>query len=176
MKILLFIFLLLFSEPVTAQSQQPSSHFEPGNYTIIALDTSKHWSWKLDNALPSETSEGDLDRADSILYVCISENNNGGQPHSLGVHIGNCEVLKQVVPTLNEKGEKVIWVNCVHRGSVEHAIDPNQKSRKKKKQPWDVIPDWKNEIIVVNDGGYCFWNVMINLTSLTYSALTVNGI
>jgi hypothetical protein len=111
------------------------------------------------------------------LYVCISENNNDGHPHTLGVHIGNCEVVKQVVPMINDKGEKVFWVNCVSTGILAQEPEPYSKStKKKKKKPLDYMVDWKNEIILVNDGGYCFWNVMINLNSLTYSDLYVNGI
>ena len=54
----------------------------------------------------------------------------------------------------NHKGEKEVWINgfC---------------------NTWDK--NWKTEIILVHDGGNCYFNLKINLTSGECFEISVNG-
>ena len=61
---------------------------------------------------------------------------------------------KQFVPVINRKGEKEVWVNCL--------CD-------------DDDDDWKKGIIMVDDGGNCYFNLKINLTKKTFSQIMING-
>ena len=60
---------------------------------------------------------------------------------------------RQIIAVTNDKGEKEVWVNCF-------CNDANY---------------WKKEIVQVMDGGKCFFNFKINLTTKKYFDLRVNG-
>ena len=60
----------------------------------------------------------------------------------------------QYLPIVNSKNEKIVWIN---------AFCGEQK-------------DWVKEIISVDDGGNCYWQVFINLTNKTGYQFTVNGV
>jgi hypothetical protein len=62
---------------------------------------------------------------------------------------------KQFVPFTNAKGEKEVWVNCFC-------------------SDWGM--NWRTEIIMVEDGGSCYFNLTINLTLKSSYGLIVNGI
>lgn len=64
---------------------------------------------------------------------------------------------KQLIPMLNYKNEKVIWINCL-------CNDAN----------FGPKDDWKKTIIKVMDGGDCFFNVFINVSKNNWSAFNVN--
>ena len=59
----------------------------------------------------------------------------------------------QLVPFVNEKGEKEVWVNCFC---------------------W-YDGDWRKNIAGMMDGGSCFFNLKINLNRKKYYHLIVNG-
>ena len=58
------------------------------------------------------------------------------------------------MPYVNEKGEKEIWINgfCDNKGT-----------------------DWKKEIIFVFDGGNCFFEIRLNLTTEECLAIGISG-
>jgi hypothetical protein len=61
---------------------------------------------------------------------------------------------RQYVAVINNKGEKEIWINFFCN---------------------DCDKDWKKEIIIVKDGGDCFFNLKINLTTKKYYDFMING-
>ena len=64
---------------------------------------------------------------------------------------------RQYLPSINEKGEKVVWVNCFC--TTNHF-------------------NWKTEIVdasLVSDGGDCYFNVNINLTTMRFDTFRKNG-
>ena len=63
---------------------------------------------------------------------------------------------KQLIPVINSKGEKEVWVNCF--------CDKEEKAY------------WKKSIVLVTDGGSCYFNLKINLTKNLAYDLMVNGV
>lgn len=61
---------------------------------------------------------------------------------------------RQYVAIINSKGEKEVWINCFCN-------------------TWDK--NWKTNLIFVHDGGNCYFNLKINLTTRKYYELMVNG-
>ncbi len=61
----------------------------------------------------------------------------------------------QLIPVLNKKGEKELWVNCFCRS-------------------YDI--DWKKNLVGVRDGGKCYFNLKINLSKKKYYDFVVNGV
>ena len=60
----------------------------------------------------------------------------------------------QFVPVINKMGEKEVWVNGLCKQNGEN---------------------WKHEIILIDDGGNCYFNLKINLSNNKYYDLIVNG-
>lgn len=77
--------------------------------------------------------------------ISISNNRNANQ------------YLKQCVVSYNEKGEKIIWVNCLKK-KIGHENN------------------WKNGILQILDGGDNYFNLKINMSTKTYSEMYVNGV
>ena len=61
---------------------------------------------------------------------------------------------RQYVAVINNKGDKEIWINFFCND-------------------WDK--DWKKEIIIIKDGGDCFFYLKINLTTKTCYDFMING-
>ncbi|WP_295669189.1 hypothetical protein, partial [uncultured Mucilaginibacter sp.] len=64
--------------------------------------------------------------------------------------------FKQLIVVINSKGEKEVWVNCFCSAS--------DKSY------------WKKDIVQVEDGGGCYFQLRVNLTKNFVHDFRVNGI
>ncbi len=76
--------------------------------------------------------------------------------------------FRQYVGFLNSAGERMLWVNAlcdIKDGMVEN-------NGEFELQPWP----WKTEPIIVDDGGDCYWNILINIDKQEYSNFYVNGV
>lgn len=62
--------------------------------------------------------------------------------------------FKQLIPVINSKGEKEVWVDCF----------------------CDVMPDWKTYREHINDGGSCVLHFKINLTNSKVLKFFTNGL
>ena len=110
----------------------------------------------------------DLQKIETILNKCISHYNpdqerqfkeiNDKHPEykldkkNFTIHLTRYK--RQYVAVINSKGEKEVWVNCFCRTHNSN---------------------WKKERVVVKDGGNCYFNLKINLTTVQYYELMVNG-
>jgi hypothetical protein len=107
--------------------------------------------------------ESDLKKVDEILSKAISDN----QFYFLKTKQLS-EIKKnyrQYLCYINEKGEKVIYINSMCELPIDYDKDNNP-----------IKFDWKNEMNRTADGGDCYWNIKINLTTNTYYEFMVNGI
>jgi hypothetical protein len=64
---------------------------------------------------------------------------------------------RQYIPFTNKDGRKKVWINCFCSNFGNDYVD------------------WKKSIVLVSDGGSCFFNVIINLSDHSFSNLSVNG-
>ena len=61
---------------------------------------------------------------------------------------------RQYYATTNENGEKEVWINCFCNV---------------------LVGDWRKELIIVHDGGNCFFNLKVNLDTEKFYDVMVNG-
>jgi flagellar basal body L-ring protein FlgH len=138
-------------------------------YVILPLDSSVSWLSIFNEAKPAELSQSELAEIEEIIEIAIKENNkqqnqelvkhNNTNPDNqlteTGYELKLGGFKRQYVSVINEKGGKEIWINffCDDWG--------NEK--------------WKSEILIVKDGGNCYFNIKVNLTTKTYSELRING-
>jgi hypothetical protein len=175
-KILILVLLISISscnrykkETEITSSEQIISELaiDKGEYVIIPFK--QEWYWIFKNSKQTDLTQSDLNEIEGILQIAVKENNDS---QKLYLEKHNMEYPKhqwtetrfelklngfrrQYVPVINESGEKEIWVNFFCN---------NWQSEK-----------WKTEIIDVDDGGNCFFNLKINLTTKKYSDLRING-
>lgn len=76
--------------------------------------------------------------------------------------------MRQYICFINERDERMIWVNAHCRLEKR---PPNIEAGESEFQPID----WRNELVIVDDGGDCHWNILINIDKGTYSNFFINA-
>ena len=130
-------------------------NFDTSIIAILSIDTAYVWLFK--NTTSINLVNKDLQTIDRLLSDCINAHNkkqDTTKKFSEFIELKNYR--RQYVPFINSKGEKKVYVNCFCT-SVGYFIS------------------WKKMMRIVDDGGSCFFNVIINLITLEYEQLFVNG-
>ncbi len=168
MKKIFFLFLVII-----ISCNQPAKHPEhvrkkipvefklnKSDYVILHFD--KSWNWIPKNALPTTLSDAELFEIEKILEKAIKENNEKqrGNPQ---MQIQLEDKKRQYIPYINEKGEKLVWINFF-------CYDPTDNKT-------GTLADsvWRTDPVTVHDGGNCYFSILINLTTRSYSNLDING-
>ncbi|HEV7783473.1 MAG TPA: hypothetical protein VGO58_19500 [Chitinophagaceae bacterium] len=128
---------------------------DTSRYTVIPFN--ERDKWLFNNAKPAELLPKEIGDVESLLADAMLEHNK---------MVKGVMVLKplekyklQLVPVTNEKGEKIVYVNCFCGGNAN-----------------SYFKNWRTELVMVDDGGSCFFNVKINLTTRKSYDLMVNGV
>jgi hypothetical protein len=130
--------------------------FDTSKTTIIPFVQEQHYPF--DKSYKSATlTQEDIDDIDSLVIACVGEYNNSfDKDHKQKIiDLIKYSYRKQLIVATNRKGEKEVWVNCF--------CDTWGSDR------------WKTEIMIVDDGGNCYFNFKINLKTKKYYDLGVNG-
>jgi len=124
------------------------------NQVILPIPSSVLWACGK-NSKAYEPGEDDIMAAEEILQACFSKESSGTRNPFFGRKLENYH--RQFAGVRLENGDKVIWINCF-------CYVDNEFIRK-----------WKEQFIMVDDGGNCFFNVKVNLNTKQYYDLMVNG-
>lgn len=153
------------------KSQQVSESTNWANepiYTVIPFD--KKQMYYLDLESSTDLTDDEIQKIDFLLKEYLEEYNSivkknieeaNQKPHrnykiKEADHVLELNNYKrQYVSGLNEKGEKVVWINCFCGKSLK---------------------DWKESIVFVSDGGNCYFNLKLNLATESFYELRVNGV
>jgi hypothetical protein len=158
-------FLLIAS--VIACGQQPNKTSADNKLLSrnnLACDTSKtaiiefnkRSRWPFDSTYSATTLlQSELKTIDSFFVAVVENYNNSLDKEHKQWSIDTRTYRKQLIVVINKNGEKEVWVNCFCR------VD-NDK--------------WKTRMFSVEDGGNCYLNFKINLTTKRYYDLGVNGV
>jgi hypothetical protein len=138
------------------------------HYVILPFDKNAYPTLAK-KSIPSSLNDSDFVIIDRVLSLCIDKYNqeqtteyekmikkfpeDGFQIKDFVIDLKR--YYRQYMVIKNAKGEKEVWVNCFC--SVQN------------------MDYWTKEIVRVQDGGNCFFNVRINLTKKTFSGFEVNG-
>jgi hypothetical protein len=135
------------------------------NYTIIN-DTSQ-LKWICDSIVDTwKPTDNDLRIAESILETAIIESSNSYWT-LLSVKTAK-KYYRQYSFFIDQNGNRIIYINAF----CELLNMPVDSSGVMVMKPFD----WKNTFMIVDDGGDCFWSIQINLTTMDYFKLHVNGV
>jgi hypothetical protein len=118
----------------------------------------KNELWPFNNSYrPAQYNRSDFEAIDSFFKQCVFDYNNRIRKDRkyLTINLEKRTYQKQLIFVTNARGERIVWVNCFCG-------------------PWPT-DYWKTQIVAVDDGGNCFFNFKVNLTTHTYFELMVNG-
>ncbi|RZA07919.1 MAG: hypothetical protein EOO68_02745 [Moraxellaceae bacterium] len=130
--------------------------FDTSKTAIIEFN--KKGRWPFDSTFKAAAlTQNELHLVDSLLLTCVTNYNNSlDKDHKQwSIDLKKRNYKKQLIVVTNKNGQKEVWVNCFCR------VD-NDK--------------WKKRMFSVDDGGNCYFNFKINLTTKTYYDLGVNGV
>jgi hypothetical protein len=150
-----------------AKSASTKVSVDISSIAILPYDTTLFWICK--DCKPLELTEIDLEHIEKLLIKCINnynpeqekrfqEMNSKFDDYELDKNnfiIDLKKYKRQYIAVINSRGEKEVWINCF--------CDTSPKG-------------WKNNLIIVEDGGNCYFNLKINLTTDEYYDLMVNGV
>ena len=120
-------------------------------FKMKILDTARYTIIQNNIAEPVYLSSDELSKSETILKQAINEQKVFAKTDFSKYRI-------QLVPSINAKGEKEIWINFFCYNDRRH--------------------EWRTKIFpreLVDDGGSCFFDLKVNLTLNNYSAFGMNG-
>lgn len=125
-------------------------------YAIIS--PGKHMQHVFGNTYSeSELSNEELEYAFKKIDTCFWDQRRGTVNRLLDMKPTDYKM--QFICAKNAKGEKILYVNAFCKS-------PNN----------DIYTNWKENIVEVDDGGKCYWNLTLNLDNrVEHYVLKVNG-
>jgi len=141
---------------------KPRFKVPDSNYVVLSYN--KNMDWLFEEGENTNLTESELIEIEKILDIAIEQNNEEQRKRLKQLYPNRNETdfdlqlkenKRQYIPIINPKGEKEIWVNFFCREI-------------------DYI-DWKKIPMIITDGGKCFFNIKVNLTTKTYSKLYMNS-
>ncbi len=145
------------SNRLTEHNPKKRSHSQFDTSKVAIIPFCKTGNYPFDNNYKQAIlTRADINEIDRLLIKCVTDYNNSLEQDykQFSIDLTKNDYKKQLVAVTNSKGEKEVWVNCFCR-------------------TWDTR--WKTEIMHVDDGGNCYFNFKINLTTKKYYDLGVNG-
>lgn len=141
------------NKPGNTDTKQPGFDLKP-NQTIIPAAEKMEWAFGRNYKRYNPTID-DIKTAEEVLKACFTKESSGTANPFFGRKYDDYNM--QFVGGELEGGDKIIWVNCFCMAESE------------------ILKKWKTDIVMVADGGNCFFNVKINLKNKEYYGLMVNG-
>jgi hypothetical protein len=130
--------------------------FDTSKIAIIKLNEKGSWPFN-STYQPSTLTQNELILVDSCLIACVNNYNNSLDKNhkQWSIDLNKLNYRRQLIVVTNSKGQKEVWVNCFC---------------------WINSDEWKTHMLIVDDGGNCYFNFKINLTTKRYYDLVVNGL
>ncbi|MBD1364041.1 hypothetical protein IDJ77_09495 [Mucilaginibacter sp. ZT4R22] len=155
-----FILILAFFFPIpqhttTAtliQQKTDTASIDTSSYAVLPFNPNRDSFIFSEHFKPANISADDIKKIEKIISVTVAEHNK--QSKSIISKPG--KYYKQIIAVTNANGQKEVWVNCF--------CTPYEKRH------------WRKGVVLVLDGGPCFFNIKINLSTTTVMSLAVNGV
>lgn len=163
-KLLVFYIFLCFPSCINSNKQKAASsnenssiHFEVDTSRITVIPYEKiAISQIFKDVISTKLALDDYKKIDNLLEKCVNDHNKHTSENDF--KINNLSSYKrQYIAVINSSGETEVWINCFCDYYDSDFLD------------------WKKYIVFIRDGGNCFFNVKVNLTTTQYYDLRVNG-
>lgn len=171
--LLLFATMFTINQPAQLPKQADTLKIDTSRYAVLPYNKSRD-GFLFKDAAPANLSAAEIRQIEKVISVTVREYNNllnerkiQVEPAQLKPKTGKPVVTKsiitrpdkyykQIIATTNANGEKEVWVNCF--------CTPHEKKY------------WRKGVVMILDGGPCFFNLKINLATNTVMDWTVNGV
>ncbi len=120
---------------------------DTSKFTVIEYNEDAKWVFS-ENCKKTNLTKNDLDNIDFLLNEKVQKDN------FLAEKIDLDKYKRQYVTVINEKNEKIVWINCFCGNWTKNS---------------------RKQIFAVEDGGNCYFNLKINLTTKKIYDFIVNG-
>ena len=143
-------------EQTTRNKSENTIQIDTSKTAIILFD--QKGNYPFDNSFkPATLTQDDIISIDSLLIACVNDYNKSldKDDKQWRIDLKKRSYKKQLIVVTNKKGEKEVWINCFC-------------------STWDSR--WKTKLMIVHDGGNCYFNFKINLTKKKYYDFGVNGV
>ena len=143
------------SSKTSKNSTLQNISFDTSNIAIINFDKSIYWLFD-STSKPSVLTQSDISEVEQLFDKGINDYNSKVQDADkkyFAIDLNKWKYKRQYVCVVNKNGQKEVYINCF----------------------CDTLGDnWKKSLIQVDDGGNCFFNFKINLTTKKYYDFFVN--
>ena len=145
-------------EPVGRQTgnKTDSLPYDTTKTAVITWNRGFPYPFESTGHQPAILTPDDMKQVETAFISCVTDYNkalpNGQEAYKIDWVA--TEYSKQLVAVTNSNLEKIVWVNCFC-GNLNEQL--------------------KTQILIVHDGGPCYFNFKINLTTGKYYDLLVNG-
>ena len=129
-------------------------NIEGVDYVLLPYDPIKD-NW----GIPAELTANELEKINELLHEAVYKYNSETKT-SWGEAVNPIDLSKynrQYIAIINENEEKEVFINCFWNSNI-------------RKDGY-----WKNELVLVMDGGNHYFQVTINLTKQIITMFNVNG-
>ena len=123
---------------------------------IIPFDNSRDWLFDKTYS-PSALTQNDIAKIERLMTDCVNNYNkklSADNKQYFSIDLTKEKYKRQYVAVTNKNGDKEVWINCLCQTHGDN---------------------WKTSIIMVDDGGNCYFNLKINLTKEKCYDFGVNG-
>lgn len=154
---MLCFFFIIFTTSLFCQGEKNNKIVS----AVIYMDSISVPSWQIKSGKPLELDSANVLYINTLLDKFIDSSNNGDTTIQAMGQIGHFQYDRQLIPHVNLKNEKTVWINCFCN-IEEH--------------PYSVrYRDLNSGMILVDDGGNCYFSVFLNLENNKFYDLYVNG-
>jgi hypothetical protein len=155
----LFVFTLIaFSIACSTESEKkrrsPNEiEYDTSTSAIIEWDSKFNYPFNAIDYGRATLSQNDIVKIDTALVTAVATWNRD-LPKEFQIDLSGRNYMRQLVAVKNDKGQKEVWVNyfCGH-----------------------VNVPWKKQLLNVEDGGSCFFEFKLNLSTGVVYDFRVNG-
>jgi hypothetical protein len=129
--------------------------FDHARFAIFSIDSLEEWETPLSREIfkAATLEQSDFAIIDRLFAQSIFDYNKSFEDEPPRIDVTKRKYKMQLVCVMNPDGEREVWVNCF-------CTD---------------LPYWREQLVEVNDGWTCFFNLRVNLTTNMYSHFEVNG-
>lgn len=145
-------------QAVSGKADDPVSSlpYDSSRIAVLRYDSTVHWPFDSTNH-SAQLEAGDFRRLDSLISKAIVLYNltvDSSQWKYSAIDTNRFNYKRQYLPVIDSKGHKLVFANffCRHYDR-----------------------DWKTRLFVVDDGGNCYFSMIVNLNTAEVKRLSVNG-
>ena len=124
--------------------------------TIIPFENSREWIFDKTYS-PSTLTQDDIEKIETLMTDCVNKYNKrltNKHKEDFVIDLLEEKYKRQYVAVVNKNGDKEVWINCFCQTYGDN---------------------WKTSIVMVDDGGNCYFSLKINLKKEKCYDLLVNG-